>query len=45
MAHQRYEQTKEIQWKHDDRWSKFCDHCKAKNEFKERKIIEIENNR
>jgi anaerobic magnesium-protoporphyrin IX monomethyl ester cyclase len=45
MAHQRYEQTKEIQWKHDDRWSKYCDHCKAKNEFKDNKILEIENNR
>ena len=44
MAHQRYEQTKEVQWKHDERWSKFCDYCKAKSEFKERNMITVENN-
>ena len=33
MAHQRYEQTKLPQWKHDEKWSKYCFICKANEEI------------
>ena len=33
MAHQRYEQTKENQWKHNENWKKYCDYCNAENEL------------
>lgn len=33
MAHQRYEQTGLKQWKHDDKWSKYCEVCTARHEF------------
>ena len=29
MAHQRYEQTKLEQWKHSDKWEKYCEYCKS----------------
>ena len=32
MAHQRYEQTHSEQWKHDEKWSKYCEVCAAKKE-------------
>jgi len=35
MAHQRYEQTGLEQWKHSNKWTKYCDLCKANNELKE----------
>ena len=33
MAHQRYEQTNLPQWKHDEKWSKYCFICKANEEI------------
>lgn len=33
MAHQRYDQTGLSQWKHSDKWSKYCGICKAYNEL------------
>ncbi len=33
MAHQRYEQTNLEQWKHDDKWKKYCEVCKADSEL------------
>jgi radical SAM superfamily enzyme YgiQ (UPF0313 family) len=30
MAHQRYEETGKEQWKHSDKWEKYCPVCKAK---------------
>lgn len=32
MAHQRYEQTKLPQWRHDKKWEKYCQICLAHNE-------------
>ncbi len=29
MAHQRYEQTGLEQWKHSDKWEKYCEYCKS----------------
>ncbi len=29
MAHQRYEQTGLEQWRHDEKWAKYCDICNA----------------
>lgn len=34
MAHQRYEQTGLEQWNHSEKWAKYCDVCKAKQELK-----------
>jgi len=34
MAHQRYEQTKLPQWKHNEKWTKYCKICKAHNDLK-----------
>lgn len=33
MAHQRYEQTGGEQWKHDEKWSKYCQICKSQEEI------------
>lgn len=33
MAHQRYEQTGGKQWKHDEKWSKYCQICKSLEEI------------
>ena len=33
MAHQRYEQTGLEQWKHDEKWKKYCQICKAREEI------------
>ncbi|EPA05307.1 B12-binding domain-containing radical SAM protein [Candidatus Nitrosarchaeum limnium] len=33
MAHQRYQQTGENQWKHDEKWSKYCQICKSEQEI------------
>lgn len=29
MAHQRYEQTGSEQWKHSEKWEKYCEYCKS----------------
>ena len=34
MAHQRYEQTGLEQWQHSEKWNKYCNVCKAKEELK-----------
>ncbi len=34
MAHQRYEQTGLEQWKHSEKWNKYCNVCKAQEELK-----------
>ena len=31
FAHQRYDQTGLPQWKHNEKWEKYCEVCKAKN--------------
>lgn len=33
MAHQRYEQSRLSQWKHSQKWNKYCEVCKAQNEL------------
>lgn len=33
MAHQRYEQTRLEQWNHDKKWNKYCEVCKAREQF------------
>jgi radical SAM superfamily enzyme YgiQ (UPF0313 family) len=33
MAHQRYEQIGLPQWKHSQKWNKYCEVCKAQNEL------------
>ena len=38
-AHQRYEQTGLEQWKHDDKWKKYCSVCLARQQVSQ--IIEI----
>jgi len=38
-AHQRYEQTGLEQWKHDDKWKKYCSVCLAREQVSQ--IIEI----
>ena len=38
-AHQRYEQTGLEQWKHDDKWKKYCSVCLAKEQVAQ--IIQI----
>ena len=35
MAQQRYEETGKKQREHSNKWEKYCDVCKAKNEFKQ----------
>jgi radical SAM superfamily enzyme YgiQ (UPF0313 family) len=35
LAHHRYDETGKEQWKHDEKWEKYCPVCKAKNEFKQ----------
>ena len=32
MAHQRYEQTGLEQWKHSEKWNKYCEVCESKKE-------------
>jgi len=39
MAHQRYEQTGLEQWKHSEKWFKFCEVCKAREEFNQKIIL------
>ena len=34
MAHQRYEQTGLEQWKHSEKWNKYCQVCKSNSELK-----------
>ena len=41
LAHHRYDETGKEQWKHDEKWEKYCPVCKAKNEFKQ--LIKINN--
>jgi anaerobic magnesium-protoporphyrin IX monomethyl ester cyclase len=36
MAHQRFDQTGLEQWNHDEKWSKYCGICKAKDELNPR---------
>ena len=33
VAHQRYEQTGLSQWKHSEKWNKYCEICEAKKEI------------
>lgn len=33
MAHQRYEQTGGNQWKHEEKWSRYCQICKSQEEI------------
>ena len=33
MAHQRYEQTGLEQWKHSEKWNRYCEVCEAKKEI------------
>ena len=35
MAHQRYEQTNLPQWKHSEKWKKYCLVCSAKDELEQ----------
>ena len=34
-AHQRYDQTGLDQWKHDEKWDKYCDTCISRKEMSE----------
>ena len=36
MAHQRFDQTGLEQWHHDEKWAKYCEICKAKDELNPR---------
>jgi hypothetical protein len=36
MAHQRYELLGTEQWKHSEKWDKYCSVCKAKKELERR---------
>jgi len=33
MAHQKYDETKLEQWNHDEKWNKYCEVCKSKQEL------------
>ena len=33
MAHERFEQTGQKQWMHDEKWKKYCAICKANDEI------------
>ena len=33
MAHQKFDETGLEQWKHDEKWKKYCEVCKAKEEL------------
>jgi len=37
-AHERYEETHEPQWKHDAKWAKYCNVCKAESLMNELQI-------
>ena len=39
MAHQRFDQTKLEQWKHSDKWNKYCEVCKADSELQDTIMI------
>tara|TARA_B110000014_G_C20100700_1_gene577732 strand:+ start:34 stop:1692 length:1659 start_codon:yes stop_codon:yes gene_type:complete len=39
MAHQRYAQTKLPQWKHSEKWDKYCDVCKSKKELEMERLL------
>jgi len=39
MVHQRYEQTDLKQWKHDDKWSEYCDECNARKTITQKIMI------
>ena len=43
MAHQRYAQTGLEQWKHSEKWAKYCDVCKAVEELKPKISISSNN--
>ena len=42
MAHQRYEQTNLPQWKHSEKWKKYCHVCLAKDELEFQPKISLE---
>jgi len=33
MAHQKYDETGLDQWKHSEKWKKYCEVCHAKEEL------------
>jgi len=33
MGHEKYDETKLEQWKHDEKWEKYCEVCKSENEL------------
>ncbi len=41
MAHQRYDQTGLEQWNHSEKWSKYCNVCKSREELKSEIKISI----
>jgi len=43
MAHQRYDQTGLEQWKHAEKWTKYCHVCKAREELKPKIKISVNN--
>ncbi len=43
MAHQRYDQTGLEQWKHAEKWAKYCQVCKASEELKPKIKISVNN--
>jgi len=43
MAHQRYDQTGLEQWKHAEKWAKYCHVCKAREELKPKIKISANN--
>jgi len=43
MAHQRFDQTKLEQWKHSDKWNKYCEVCKADSELQDTIMISTNN--
>ena len=41
MAHQRYNQTGLEQWNHEQKWNKYCEVCKAKEDLSEYSEIKV----
>lgn len=39
MAHQKYDQTGLEQWKHSEKWDKYCEVCEAKNELSLKNLL------
>ena len=33
MAHQKYDQTKQDQWKHSPKWEQYCEVCSSSKSF------------